>query len=198
MGLGPGKGCVVGSPEKETRMDGTPLKARHPDRAGDFPPGRRTPARRTAGTRFLRRTRGLRRRSGTDFSSPLDFRRLRLPGAAAGRLLHLQGGQRIDHRAARPRRRDPRLPQCLPPSRLAHLQDRAGQRPPPGLPLSPLDLRARRLAGARHAPRVRRRQGRAVAAAGRDRGRGRAAVRLARATSAARLLRGARPPSGAR
>ena len=30
MGLGPGKGCMVGSPDKETRMDGTPVKARHP------------------------------------------------------------------------------------------------------------------------------------------------------------------------
>jgi glycine betaine catabolism A len=29
MGLGPGKGCVVGSPVKETGMDGTPVKARH-------------------------------------------------------------------------------------------------------------------------------------------------------------------------
>jgi Rieske 2Fe-2S family protein len=30
MGLGPGKGCMVDSLDKETRMDGTPLKARHP------------------------------------------------------------------------------------------------------------------------------------------------------------------------
>src|SRR5438552_2696532 len=29
MALGPGKGCVVRSGKKETRMDGTPLKARH-------------------------------------------------------------------------------------------------------------------------------------------------------------------------
>src|SRR4249919_1349122 len=30
MGLGPGKGRVVGLPKKETGMDGTPLKARQP------------------------------------------------------------------------------------------------------------------------------------------------------------------------
>src|SRR5258708_802753 len=30
MGLGPGKARMVGSPDKETRMDGTPLKARPP------------------------------------------------------------------------------------------------------------------------------------------------------------------------
>ena len=46
--------------------------------------------------------------------------------AQAGRLLHLPGGHRIDHRRARPRRRDPRLPQRLPPSRLADLQTETG------------------------------------------------------------------------
>src|SRR5258708_11752672 len=30
MGLGPGKGCMVGSPGKEKRMDGPPVKARPP------------------------------------------------------------------------------------------------------------------------------------------------------------------------
>ena len=79
---------------------------------------------------------------------------------AAGRLLHLPGGHRIDHRGARPA-----TARSAPSTMSAAIAARGSAttetrpRPPPGLPLSPLDLRARRLAGARHAPRVRRRQG---------------------------------------
>ena len=197
MALGPGKGCVVRLACKETKMDGTPVKARHtlsPEIArlvAEHRPG--GPLERD----FYVAPRGLRGRSGTDFSPPLGLCRLCLPGGAAGRLLHLQGRHRIGHRGARPGRRDPRLPQCLPPSRLAHLQDRAGQCPSPGLPLSPLDLRARRRAGARHVEGVRRRSRRLLAQARRHRERGRPAVhlprRLSRPTSRRRW-----PPSGTR
>ena len=191
MALGPGKGRVVrlgvqGDKNGRHATQGPPHAI-----AGDRPPGRRAPPGRPPGTRFLRRPGGLRSRSGTNFSSPLDLRRLCLPGGAARRLLHLQGRHRIGHRRARPGRRDPRLSQCLPPSRLAHLQDRAGQCPSPGLPLSPLDLRAGRRAGARHVEGVRRRSRRLLAQARRHRECGRAAVHLAR-RFAARLLAGAR------
>ena len=181
MGLGPGKGCMVRlRPTKETTMDGTPLQARQPLPPEIAAPGRRAPARRPAGSAIFTSRRRSSRPIWHGFFTAIGCSPA-MPSRSPGRATSSPTGrQRIDHRGARPARRDPRLPQCLPPSRLAHLQDRARQRPPPGLPLSPLDLRARRLAGARHAPRVRRRQVGAVAAAGVDRRRRRPAVRLLR------------------
>ena len=62
----------------------------------------------------------------------------------AGNYFTLQGRHLPGHHRPRRRRRDPRLPQHLPPSRLAALPRGQGHEAEARLPLPPMDLRARR------------------------------------------------------
>ena len=198
MGLGPGKGCMVGSADKETKMDGTPLKARHPL----SPEIARLVAEHRPGGPLERDFYVASEVFAADLAR-IFHRHWIFAGYAfqvprPGDFFTYKVGTESVIVRARPRGRDPRLSQCLPPSRLAHLQDRAGQRPSPGLPLSPLDLRARRRAGARHVARVRRRPAPSCRC-GRSPSRTPPACCSSRsADDAARLLRRRWPPSGAR
>ena len=181
MALGPGKGCVVRLERKETKMDGMPLKARHTLSPEIARLRRRAPPGRPPGTRFLRRPGGLRSRSGTNFSSPLDLRRLCLPGGAAGRLLHLQGRHRIGHRGARPGRR-----RSAPSTMSAAIAARASARPSRAMPIAwsapitagPTSSTAQLVLDT--SKRVRRRSRRLLAPARGHRERRRAAVHLPR------------------
>ena len=99
-----------------------------------------------AAARILHQPGGLRCRHERVFGALVAVRRAFLPDPQPRRLLHLADRQRPDHRRARRRRRNPRLPQHLPPSRLAHLHRGIRPRQQARLPVSPLDLRPRRQA----------------------------------------------------
>ena len=100
----------------------------------------------------LHRPRHLPARPRADLVPELALRRARLRAAEARQLRHPQGRPLLGHHRPRHRRRDPRLPQHLPPPRLDPLPRSEGHQPEDRLPLPPVDLRARRPAalGPRH------------------------------------------------
>ena len=105
----------------------------------------------------LRRSRHLPARPRPRLLYAMAVRRPRLRTAAPRRLPHGAGRRLSDRRGARPGRRNPRLPQHLPASRLAHLLGGERLLRPARLPLSQLELRSRRAAvvRARHGQAVR-------------------------------------------
>ena len=83
-------------------------------------------------------------RPRADLVSRLAVRRPRLRDRQARQLRHRAGRRLSGRHRARRRRRDPRLPQFLPPSRQPRLHRAQGHGAEARLPLSPVDLRARR------------------------------------------------------
>ena len=72
------------------------------------------------------------------------FCRRHVEARRAGRILRLRARRRFDDHRPRRRRRPPRAAQHLPPPRHARVSRRRRPRPPLGVPLPPVELRARR------------------------------------------------------